>query len=153
MKKWHLKGFEELQIEEFYKMIALRIEVFIIEQNCPYQELDGKDQKSQHLICEEGGEIIATARIVGPGVSYQEPSIGRVVITEEARGSGLGHELMRQAMAASEKMYGNRTIRLSAQEYLINFYKKHRFEVVSDVYLEDNIPHVEMLFTPKNDTQ
>ena len=153
MIKWHFKAFEELQLEEFYKMIALRVEVFIIEQECPYQELDGKDQKSQHVICEQDGKILATARIVDPGISYREPSIGRVVIAEAARGSGLGHELMRQAMAASEKIHGSVSIRLSAQEYLINYYKKHRFEVVSEVYLEDNIPHVEMLFTPKNDTQ
>lgn len=153
MKKWCVKRFEEFQLEEFYKLIALRIEVFVIEQDCPYQELDGKDQKSHHVICKENDFIIATARIVPPGISYQEPSIGRVVIQKSARGSGLGHDLMTQAMIASKNLYGNVALRLSAQEYLINYYKKYGFEVVSEVYLEDNIPHVEMLFTPQTTTQ
>lgn len=148
MIEWSTKTFNDFTVNEFHDLIALRIEVFIIEQDCPYQELDGKDKKSLHVIANCEGDIVATARIVPPGISYEEPSIGRVVIAEKYRGTGLGHELMKQTMTATHSTYGNSAIRISAQEHLIRYYNAHGFKRVSEVYLEDDIPHVEMLYTP-----
>ena len=152
MHLWEIKAFGDLNLKEFHDLIALRISVFVIEQNCPYQEVDGKDQHSIHVIGKKDGEIVATARIVAPGLSYSEPSIGRVLTISTARGTGLGHELMEETMKAAKNHFGNVPIRMSAQEHLINFYQVHGFEPVSDVYLEDNIPHIEMLYNPHNNT-
>jgi len=148
MYLWEIKSFEEFQLKEFHDLIALRISVFIIEQNCPYQELDGKDQNSTHVICKKDDRIIATARIVAPGLSYHEPAIGRVLIAEEQRGLGLGHQLMIETLKAAEQKYGKIPVRMSAQEHLIGYYNAHGFKVASEVYLEDDIPHVQMLYTP-----
>ncbi len=148
MYLWEIKSFGEFQLKEFHDLIALRISVFVIEQNCPYQELDGNDQNSTHIVCKKDDKIIATARIVAPGISYDEPSIGRVVIAEEERGLGLGHQLMIKTLKAAEEIYGKVPVRMSAQEHLIGYYNTHGFKVVSEVYLEDDIPHVQMLYTP-----
>ena len=143
---WHLKTWEELTSNELYEVLALRIRVFVIEQHCPYQDADGKDKKSLHLFAtDENGICRACLRLVKPGVSYDEWSIGRVATDNEVRRSGVGKELMQRAMDYF-KQHGNPPIRISAQSYLQKFYESYGFVKVGEEYLEDDIPHIEMLF-------
>ena len=144
--EWQIKHYNELTLNEFHDIIALRVNVFVVEQDCPYQELDGKDKKCYHVICRDGmGNIVATARIAPPGISYDNsPSIGRVVIDESIRNQGKGHELMNKCVDYSILEFGNSTITISAQN------GGHNFTSTGKEYLEDGIPHVEMAFTPNN---
>jgi ElaA protein len=143
------KHFSELSVVEFHDIISVRLKTFVVEQNCVYQDLDGKDKKCYHLICRDGmGNIVATARILPPGISYGEVSIGRVVLQEELRGNGQGHELMNKCMAFCEKEFGRVPVRISAQKHLERFYNGHLFFSTGKDYEEDGIPHVEMLYTP-----
>ncbi len=142
---WIIKTYEALSKEELYHLLQLRIEVFVIEQNCPYQDVDGKDQKSIHVWTNnEAGKPIAYLRIVAPGVSYAEPSIGRVLTKETNRKGGLGRALMEEGIRVCQEWYPNETIRISAQEYLLDFYSSLGFVQVGEMYLEDDIPHIEM---------
>lgn len=141
-----VKSFQELSLEEFHDIIALRIQIFIIEQNCPYQEVDGKDKLAHHLFFKnEMDEIIAVTRILPQGISYEEVAIGRVVVHEEYRGTGLGNQLMADSMNFVRDKYGEVPVRLSAQKHLENYYGNHGFKSTGKEYLEDGIPHVEML--------
>lgn len=144
---WQIKHYSELSVSEFHDLIALRIAVFVVEQNCPYQELDGKDKKAYHLIGRNGqGNIVATLRILPAGLSYQEVSIGRVLTSADVRNAGLGHKLMDEAHRfVFEEFGGNTPIRLSAQTHLKNYYEKHGYQDTGKHYLEDGIPHTEML--------
>ena len=145
---WQIKPYSELLTTEFHDIIALRLQAFVVEQNCCYLDLDGKDKKCYHLICRDGfGKVVATARILPPGLSYPTVSIGRVVVDESIRGNGSGHELMRQTMAFTAEEFGNPDIHISAQKHLESFYNKHGFFSTGKEYLEDDIPHVEMTFT------
>lgn len=149
--EWQIKPYQELSLNEFHDIIALRINVFVVEQDCPYQDLDGKDKKSYHVICRDGkGDIVATARIVPPGISYDSPSIGRVVIDESIRGNGIGHELMNKCVDYSLLEFGNGLITISAQKHLEKYYGSHDFTSTGKEYLEDGIPHVEMTYLPNN---
>jgi ElaA protein len=146
---WQFKYFSELSLNEFHDMIEIRLKAFVVEQNCVYLELDGKDKKSYHVICRDGfGNIIATARILPAGISYPEVSIGRVVIAENVRGKGIGHQLMDESIKFCQEEFGNCAIRISAQKHLEEYYNKHAFISTGKEYLEDGIPHVEMLYTP-----
>ena len=128
----------------------MRIKVFVVEQQCPYQDADGKDQKSIHLLGSNSqGELIAYLRLVEPGVSYTEWSIGRVATDPSVRQSGLGKTMMKMAMEYLEANYDNPPIRISAQLYLRKFYADFGFLTQGDPYPEDDIPHIEMLYTPK----
>jgi len=148
---WQVKFYPELSTNEFHDIIALRLKAFVVEQNCSYLDLDGKDKKCYHLICRDGfGRVVATARILPPGLAYPEVSIGRVVIDESIRGKGVGHELMIKAMAFAKEEFGDPLVRISAQSHLEKFYNKHGFVGTGKEYLEDDIPHMEMLHTPKN---
>jgi len=134
---------------EWYAISVLRLEIFVVEQNCPYQDFDGKDQKSIHLWAEsEDGTVAAYLRIPAPGVSYAEPSIGRVVVKADFRGRDLGRQLMQRGIAACQRHFGPLPIRISAQEYLLRFYSDLGFVATGKSYLEDNIPHAEMIFNP-----
>jgi ElaA protein len=145
------KHFNELSVIEFHDIVSVRLKTFVVEQNCVYQDLDGKDKKCYHLICRDGmGNIVATARILPPGISYGEVSIGRVVLQEELRGNGQGHELMNKCMEFCEKEFGRVPVRISAQKHLERFYNGHLFFSTGKNYEEDGIPHVEMLYTPLN---
>jgi ElaA protein len=147
---WQVKHFSEISIIEFHDLMALRIKIFVVEQNCPYQEIDGKDIKSHHLIGRNDlGNIVATARILPQGLSYKEVSIGRVAIDESAREKGNGHVLMVKCMEYINQQFGPTNVRLSAQSHLEKYYQKHGFESTGKEYLEDDIPHVEMLFELK----
>ncbi|MGB1453463.1 MAG: GNAT family N-acetyltransferase [Crocinitomicaceae bacterium] len=142
-----VKSFQELSLEEFHDIIALRIQIFIIEQNCPYQEVDGKDKLAHHLFFKnEMDEIIAVTRILPQGISYAEVAIGRVVVHEDYRGTGLGNQLMADSMNFVRDKYGDVPVRLSAQKHLENYYGNHGFKSTGKEYLEDGIPHVEMLY-------
>jgi ElaA protein len=147
---WQIKHYNELTVDEFHDLIQLRIEVFVIEQNCPYQELDGKDKDSFHVIGRShNGEICATSRILPQGISYpNDVSIGRVVVSSNNRGTSLGHELTRQCLKFIEAHFGHVSIRISAQAHLTRFYQSHGFVETGKSYLEDGIPHVEMLNKP-----
>ena len=145
---WSFKSWDELSKDDLYAVLALRSEVFIIEQDCPYQDVDGKDQKSHHVICKNSvGEVVAYTRIPKPDVSYTNtPSIGRVVTKETERGTGLGHILMKKSVKFLEELYGEDSdILISAQSHLEGFYGSHGFKKTGKEYLEDGIPHVEMI--------
>lgn len=145
--KWICKPYDELTLNEFHDIIALRIDVFVIEQNCPYQDVDGKDKKSYHLFgVDDDGEVVAYSRILPAGVSYKEVAIGRVVTSQKIRGTGIGYELMNKSMEQVSMLFGEVPVRLSAQQHLKKYYESFGFEQVSEMYLEDGIPHVEMLF-------
>ena len=143
---WFCKKFEELSNTELYDAMVLRQEVFVVEQNCPYLDADGKDKHSWHLLgYDENGKLAAYARIVFPGVSYQEVAIGRVVSSQQHRRTGAGKELMREALKAIERIYGKTPVRISAQTYLVRFYAEFGFASTGKEYSEDDIPHTEML--------
>lgn len=141
---WHDRTFAELMPAELYAILALRQRVFVVEQNCVYLDADGVDPASRHLWAERGGALLAYLRIVPAGVKFPEASIGRVITAPEARGEGLGRELMKRGLAAA----GAVPIRIGAQAYLEKFYGELGFVRVSDVYDEDGIPHILMLRTP-----
>lgn len=142
---WKIKPFNELSLQELYSVLKLRSIVFVVEQNCVYQDIDGKDQKALHLIGEYNNEIVACARLFKSGDYFENASIGRVVIHPDARDKKFGHEMMRQAIAGLESHFNETKITISAQLYLQKFYENHGFVVQGETYLEDDIPHVEML--------
>ncbi|MDC1403217.1 GNAT family N-acetyltransferase [Crocinitomicaceae bacterium] len=145
-----IKHFNELTLNEFHDLIALRIQVFVIEQECPYQELDGKDNVGYHLILRnEEGAIIGTTRILPEGISYPEIAIGRVVVAENFRYLKLGHLLMEKSIQFIEEKFGKQDVRLSAQTHLVKYYASHGFASTGKEYLEDGIPHTEMLLKVK----
>ena len=144
--RWICKHFSELSALEYHHILFLRTEVFVVEKNCPYQEVDEKDVVAFHLFgLNKNKEVVAVTRILPQGVSYKEVSIGRVAIKKIYRGTGLAHELMLESFAALENIYGKQPVRISAQEYLVKYYSAHGFKQVGEMYLEDDIPHVEML--------
>ncbi len=145
MRKWWLKAFENLSTNELYNVLQLRAEVFVVEQNCPYQDLDGKDIGGLHLCCVENNCIIAYSRILDRGISYPYfTSIGRVIVKASHRQRDLGHELMRKSIASCKENYRG-PIKISAQCYLKTFYRSHGFEPIGESYLEDDIPHIAMI--------
>ena len=143
---WKIKRFEELTTTELYEILRVRAEVFVVEQTCVYQDLDLKDKKAYHLFCEIDGEIVAYLRILDKNVSYPEISIGRVLTTEMNRGKGLAREMMQKAISFVEEELSEMQIRISAQLYLKKFYEGLGFSVTSDIYLEDDIEHIEMVY-------
>ncbi len=147
---WMFIHYDDLTINDLHDLVALRLKVFVVEQNCPYQDLDGKDKHCHHLIGKLENKIVATARILPPGLSYEETSIGRVVVDDSLRGAKLGHVLMKKSMQFIESKYGKTSVRISAQEHLEKYYQKHGFVSTGKCYLEDNIPHVEMIYNPEN---
>jgi ElaA protein len=145
---WIIKNFNELTLDELYGILQLRNEVFIVEQNCVYNDIDGKDQLAWHLMATEDDKLVAYTRILPPGVSYSDPAIGRVVTSSSKRRSGLGRELMKRSIEACERLFGKSSITLSAQLYLQNFYESLGFIVVGEEYLDDGIPHIKMSRKP-----
>jgi len=146
---WRQAPFGALTGPELYRLLQARVSVFVVEQTCPYQELDGLDDQALHLWAQDrDAAVLAYARVLPPGVSYAEASIGRVLTTSTGRGRGLGHELMRRVLAICERQYPEAGIRISAQQYLVDFYVGLGFETVRGPYLEDEIPHLEMFRPP-----
>jgi len=142
-----IKKFSELSTEEIYNILKLRSEVFVVEQNCVYQDIDEKDQKATHLFIEKNNEIIAYTRIFKKGDYYEEnPSIGRVVVSKKERGKNLGKEIMLNSIEFIKKELEGKKIELSAQKYLDKFYKDLDFYSEGEDYLEDGIPHQRMFY-------
>ncbi|HEV7783567.1 MAG TPA: GNAT family N-acetyltransferase [Chitinophagaceae bacterium] len=142
---WVLKKFDQLSPAELYAIMQLRNEVFVVEQDCVYQDADNKDQHSYHYMGWGNDLLIAYTRILPPGLSYIEPSIGRVVTSPSARGNGLGRELMERSITQALHLFGDQSIRIGAQLYLVGFYTSLGFQQTGDPYDEDGIKHVEMV--------
>ena len=140
-----LKSFDELSNLELYHILQLRSEVFVVEQNCVYQDMDGKDSKALHVIGTKDNEIIAYTRIFKPGDYLDHASIGRVVVKKPMRVGGYGKEIMLASIKAIEDNFKETTIHLSAQTYLQKFYEDLNFKAVGETYLEDDIPHILMI--------
>ena len=138
-----VKRFSELSVQELYEILKLRVNVFVVEQCCPYPELDDKDQRALHLCFREDGELIAYLRILDRGVSSDYVTLGRVISAR--RRQGLGTALLREGIRQAEERFGAEEIYLEAQVYAIPFYEKQGFRVISEEFLEDGIPHVKML--------
>lgn len=143
---WQLKKFEDLTVRQLYAILALRSKVFVVEQNCPYLDEDGKDLKSWHLMgWDEDGILIAYTRILKAGDSFAEASIGRVVSSPNVRGTGIGKILMQKSIEQLYQLFGEVPIRIGAQCYLEKFYASLGFVIAGEPYLEDDIPHIEMV--------
>ena len=138
--------FNSLNIDELHSILALRSEVFVVEQNCVYQDIDGNDPKSIHVLGSIEGVLVAYARILDQGLSYAEySSIGRIVVSPVHRAQKLGHALVDFAIKTTQKEYANSRIKISAQAHLEKFYQVHQFKATGEAYLEDGIPHIGML--------
>ena len=140
-----IKAFDELTIHELYQILRLRSEVFVVEQDCVYQDVDNKDQKALHVIGLKGDEVVAYTRIFKPGDYFDNVSIGRVVVRQDQRKYGLGKQIMLSTMAAIDQRFPNKPIEISAQSYLLRFYTELGFSAFGEEYLEDGIPHRRML--------
>jgi ElaA protein len=147
MTNWTCKAFIDLTPDELYAILRLRSEVFVVEQNCVFLDMDNKDQSSQHLMGWQENKLLGYARIVPAGFSYVESSIGRIVTSPNARGRGIGRDLLQQSIQTLYTLHGKRVIRIGAQYYLKKFYESFGFEQASDIYLEDGIEHIEMLLS------
>lgn len=139
-----VKSFNKLTVNELYAILQLRSEVFVVEQNCVYQDIDFKDQKSLHVIGFKDNKIIAYTRIFKPGDYFKNASIGRVVVAALERKHSYGHNLMKASINAIKENFKSDTITISAQKYLQKFYESHNFTKVGEEYLEDGIPHIRM---------
>lgn len=137
-----VKKYEELTLDELYDIIKLRINVFVVEQNCPYYELDDKDKGAYHVFCVENGQMIAYLRVLDKGVSFDEVSLGRVISIK--RRCGLGTELLKAGIHTAVEKYGADSIKIEAQTYAKGFYEGVGFIRVSDEFIEDGIPHILM---------
>jgi ElaA protein len=144
-----IKAYEELSLDELYDLLALRTRIFVVEQNCPYQELDGKDKFAVHLLLLNKEELIGTLRILPPKKAHDSIHIGRVVVSSEKRGKNLGQKIMNEALKYIHSNWGEIHIIISAQSHLQTFYEKLGFISVNNHYLEDGIPHLEMHFNYK----
>ena len=143
---WRFAAFDDLTPRDVHDIFRVRIEVFVIEQECPFQDVDGADPSSWHLLGTNGSsDLVAYCRLVPPGVKYAEPSIGRIVTTAQVRGTGCGRELVKEALARTEALWPGKPIRIGAQARLEKFYNEFGFVQSSDPYDEDGILHIEML--------
>lgn len=143
---WRCLPFDALHARTLYALLQLRTEVFVMEQACIFQDMDGADSQCFHLLGEQAdGTLVAYVRLVPAGLKFAEASIGRVVTRPDARGGGLGHLLMREAVQALHGLWGVQPIRIGAQARLEGFYRQHGFEPASEIYIEDGIDHIEMV--------
>ncbi|GAA3953735.1 GNAT family N-acetyltransferase [Chitinophaga oryziterrae] len=143
--QWIVKTFEELTTTELYALLRLRSEVFVVEQACAFQDMDDTDQLAVHVMGYIDDELAAYTRLFGPGIKYVYASIGRVVTSPKVRGSGAGRLLMEYSIATVEERFGKAPIKIGAQQYLQKFYTSLGFVQSSEMYLEDGIPHIEMI--------
>jgi ElaA protein len=147
MTTWTCKSFDELTTKELYAILRLRSEVFVVEQNCVFLDMDNKDLDCHHLMGWEGDQLLGYSRILRKGISYEESSIGRIVTSPAARGRGIGRDLLIQSISTLYSLYGKGDIRIGAQYYLKGFYGSFGFVQKGDIYLEDGIEHIEMLLS------
>ncbi len=143
---WILKKFNELTLDELHDILKLRIDIFVVEQNCPYSEVDGKDKNAFHLLGSDStNKIIAYTRIFKPGDYYNYAAIGRVVVHQDHRNRKLGHTLIEQSIIKIHELFGDVPIKIGAQTYLKKFYEHHGFKQIGEGYIEDGIPHIYMI--------
>ncbi|AZQ59725.1 GNAT family N-acetyltransferase [Maribacter sp. MJ134] len=140
-----VKRFNEIDTDELYQLLQLRSRVFVVEQACIYQDLDGKDQKAIHIIGKKDNRIVAYTRAFTAGDYFEQASIGRVVVSDQERSHGYGKVIMEASIKAVEEVFKENTIKLSAQTYLKKFYNSLGFKAYGEGYLEDGIPHIVML--------
>ena len=140
-----VKNFKELTTSELYEILQLRSEVFVVEQDCVYQDIDFKDQKALHVLGLKDGKIIAYTRLFDSKQYFDTPSIGRVIVKDTERKFGYGHDLIKASIQAIVNNYEKKIITISAQTYLQKFYESHGFKQVGEGYLEDGIPHIKMV--------
>lgn len=140
-----VKTYQDLSKDELYKILQLRSEVFVVEQDCVYQDIDGKDQKALHVLGLKKDELLAYSRVFKPGDYFNEAAIGRVVVIKPERGKGYANTIMINSIKAIENIYKESTIKVSAQTYLRKFYNDLGFHQVGEEYLEDGIPHIAMI--------
>jgi ElaA protein len=145
MTTWTCKSFDELTTKELYAILRLRSEVFVVEQNCVFLDMDNKDLYCHHLMGWENNQLLGYSRVLNAGISYEESSIGRIVTSPSARGRGIGCDLLIQSINTLYSLHGKRDIRIGAQYYLKKFYESFGFVQKGDIYLEDGIEHIEML--------
>jgi ElaA protein len=145
MITWTVKKFDELSLQELYAILQLRSEVFVVEQNCVFQDMDNKDQSSYHLMGWENNILLAYTRLIPPGITYPFSSIGRVVTASSARGSGIGKLLMEKSIQELEQLFGRQPVKIGAQLYLREFYHSFGLKQAGDIYIEDGIDHIEMI--------
>jgi len=145
MPIWKTMPFTDFTVKELYEVLQLRSEVFVVEQDCVYQDIDFKDQKALHVLGYKNDKLVAYTRIFKAGDYFEEASIGRVVVQQQERKYGYGHDLMNESIKAIEKLLGTSTIHISAQTYLEKFYQSHGFTQKGEGYLEDGIPHIKMV--------
>lgn len=150
---WRLCAFNQLTTLDLYELLQLRAQVFVVEQACAFQDLDGADAAAHHLQGHADQQLLAYARCLGPGVKFDEASIGRVVTRSDARGQGLGHLLVKQAITAIRERWGDPAIRIGAQARLKHFYQCHGFADVGRPYVEDGIDHLEMVRQPQGNQE
>ena len=143
--QWKIKSFDDLTVHELYDLLRLRSEIFVVEQNCVYLDLDGKDKVALHLFGEFESKIVAHARLFKAGITFENASIGRVTVDANYRDRKWGHDLMCEAIAGIKYHFGESQITIGAQLYLKKFYESHGFIQTSEMYLEDDIPHIEMI--------
>ncbi|MCW4644579.1 GNAT family N-acetyltransferase [Bacillus safensis] len=146
--KWTCHTFEQLSKEDLYLILMERVNVFVVEQTCPYPEIDHRDQEALHLIAKENGTIVAYCRIFQNGIMYKEASIGRILVTQAGRKKGYGKLLLIKALEKLSEL-GETSVKIQAQAYLKSFYESFGFKAVSDVYDEDGIPHLDMVKTKR----
>ena len=146
MITWQLRPFIELTTIQLYQLLKLRVDVFVVEQQCPYPELDDKDHQKgvYHLLGYDCDQLVACTRLLPKGVSYPSVSMGRVAISADHRGGGIGHQLLGESLKSCQSLWPDEFIEIGAQEYLEAFYTQHGFVKTSDTYLEDDIPHIDM---------
>ncbi len=146
MLEWRWKRMEQIDVMDLYRILKLRQDVFVIEQSCIYPDMDNRDITAWHLAGVDGdGAIVACLRVLPPDVEHKFPRIGRVAVTEAARGKKLARSLMTEGIRRTRSLYPECAIRISAQQYLKKFYESLGFEEISDIYLEDGIPHLDMV--------
>lgn len=145
MLRFVIRSFKELSTDELYTMLQLRSKVFVVEQNCVFQDMDDKDRKGLHVLAYSGDALVAYSRLLPAGVSYPQMSIGRVLTDTGRRKEGFGIGLMKFSISAMYEHYGKQPIRIGAQQYLRKFYESFGFVLSGDMYLEDGIPHIEMI--------
>ncbi|GGG38740.1 ElaA protein [Croceivirga lutea] len=145
-----IKTFTELTKEELYALLQLRSEVFVVEQDCVYQDIDGKDNQALHVLGYENKILVAYLRIFGPEIYFENPSLGRVVVKKNHRKKAFGQLLLLKSLEKMDSLYADKNIEISAQTYLKKFYEDFNFKQVGEGYLEDGIPHIKMLRAPKS---
>lgn len=145
---WKTLSFNELSLQALYDIMVLRQAVFVVEQNCPYLDADGNDQKGFHVMAyDDDGDLVAYSRLLPVGVSYADAvSIGRVITSAKVRGQGVGQKLMNISIAETQRLFGEQQLTISGQCYLIRFYENLGFQTIGETYLEDDIPHIKMIY-------